>query len=338
MVMNRAGITALKPELPLSAAAFGFRLTYAITPPNRTTSRERRRAIAAAYSARIAQLPIDALLVYDVQDEAVRNAVPRPFPFAPKVDPLTYAFEELALAELPRVVYRAVTGENAVSLCVWLDALQARGGSAILVGTPSRHSAPSLTLSEALSLCRRHAPRVAFGGVVIPERHQARSDEDARVWRKMESGCRFFVSQTVWSAATAERLLDDLCRRAEREGRTMPPVVLSLSPCGSRQTLEFLEWLGVEVPEPVKRELKSARDMLARSIDLGVDTFERLHAFATHKGFTVGCNVESVSSRAVEVEASIELVYRIDQLLARHQRSSALAHATLRMPRANDEA
>lgn len=317
--MIQAGITALERERPLSAAALGFRLTYAITPPNRTTSRERRRAIAAAQSARIAELPIDALLVYDVQDESARNAGPRPFPFVPKVDPLTYAFEELAIADLPRVVYRAVVGENAASLCGWLEALQAHGGSAIFVGAPSRHSAPSLTLSDALSTCRRHVPRIAVGGVVIPERHQAHADEDARVWRKMQSGCRFFVSQTVWSAATTERLLDDLCRRAEREGRTMPQVVLSLSPCGSPQTLEFLEWLGVEVPEAVKRELNSARDMLARSIDLGTDTFARLHAFATRKGFTVGCNVESVSSRAAEVEASIELVHRIDYLLRRQR-------------------
>jgi hypothetical protein len=55
------------------------RLTYAIAPPNRTTAPERRREIAAEQSARISALPIDALLVYDVQDEAARNASQRPF-------------------------------------------------------------------------------------------------------------------------------------------------------------------------------------------------------------------------------------------------------------------
>lgn len=306
-------------ELGRRRVAGGFRLTYAITPPRRTTPRERRRAVAALEGARISKLPIDAVLVYDVQDEAARNASPRPFPFIPKVDPLTYAFEELAIGDLPRVVYRAIADQDDASLCHWLEALQARGGSAILVGAPSRRTSPSLTLSEALSTCRQHVPGLAVGGVMIPERHQARADEDARVWSKMQSGCRFFVSQTVWSVAGTERLLGDLSRRAAREGRALPPLVLTFSPCGSPQTLAFLEWLGVEVPDLVKRELYSARDMLARSIDLAADAFAQLYAFAARRGFVVGCNVESVSARAAEVEASLELVRRIDQLVPLRQ-------------------
>src|SRR5688572_26523564 len=104
-------MTALASELRRRRVAGGFRLTYAITPPRRTTPSERRRAVAALHGARISKLPIDAVLVYDVQDEAARNASPRPFPFIPKVDPLTYAFEELAVGDLPRVVYRAIADQ-----------------------------------------------------------------------------------------------------------------------------------------------------------------------------------------------------------------------------------
>lgn len=296
------------------SARVEFRLTYAITPTNRTTPSERRRAIAAAQTARISQLPIDAVLVYDVQDEATRNGSPRPFPFSPKVDPLTYAFEDLALAGLPRVVYRAIADQDEASLGRWLDALHARGGLAVLVGAPSRHTSTALTLSEALAACRQRIPDLALGGVVIPERHQPATDEVARVWAKMQRGCRFFVSQTVWSVPRTQRLLGDLCRRAAREGGALPPVLLTFSPCGSPQTLEFLEWLGVEVPERVKRELYSAKDMLARSIDLAADAFAEIQAFAAQEGLSLGCNVESVSSRAAEVEASLELVRRIDRL------------------------
>ena len=312
----------------MTASPLRLRLTYAVTPPSHTTSLERRRAIAAAQSARLAALPIDALLVYDVQDEAARNGAPRPFAFVPKVDPLAYAFEELRVSGLPRVVYRAVTQHDEASLCRWLDALQARGGHAVLVGAPSRQSSTALTLASALSLSRARAPSVRLGGVVIPERHQSPGTEDARVWAKMQLGCGFFVSQTVWAVSATKRLLRDLLVRAEQAESAAPPILLTFSPCGSPQTLQFQEWLGVDVPPTVKRELLCAKDMLSRSIELAVDAFAEVRAFANEHGLTIGCNVESVSSRATEVEAAIELVRRIDRLEPRRATETKQAGAS----------
>ena len=317
---------ATRPLPPSSAVTdFRPRLTYAITPPNRTTPPERRRLIAARQSACVTSLPLDALLVYDVQDEAARNGDVRPFAFVPKVDPLSYAFEELQVGALPTVVYRAVAEQGAQSLCRWLDRLQARGGVAVLVGAPSRRTPTALSLSEALSLCRRHAPRLAFGGVVIPERHHASGDEDARVWAKAQHGCGFFVSQTVWSLSIAKQLLLDLRARATREGGQAPHLLLTFSPCGSQQTLQFTEWLGVALPPAVKRELLAAPDMLTRSIELAFEAFAEIRAFAAEHGLSIGCNVESVSTRMAEVEASVELVRRIDQLVARDSTAGARA-------------
>ena len=310
----------------MTASPLRLRLTYAITPPSQALSLERRRAIAAAQSARLSALPIDALLVYDVQDEAARNGAPRPFAFAPKVDPLGYAFDELRVNGLPRIVYRAVTQHDAASLCSWLEELQARGGHAVLVGAPSRHSSTALTLATALSLSRARSPNVRIGGVVIPERHQAPGTEDARVWAKNQLGCGFFVSQTVWAAGATKRLLRDLRSRAQLLGSEVPPILLTFSPCGSPQTLQFQEWLGVDIPPAVKRELLCANDMLSRSIELAAEAFAEIRAFANEHGLSIGCNVESVSSRAAEVEAAVELLRRIDRLEPR-PRSSETKHA-----------
>jgi hypothetical protein len=303
------------------------RLTYAITPPNSTTSPERRRQIADAQASRIAGLPIDALLVYDVQDETARNGSPRPFPFVPKTDPLTYAFDELALGTLPRIVYRAVAQQDESSLRRWLEKLQSYGGHAVLVGAPSERVTPSLTLPRAFSVCRSSLPGLVFGGVIIPERHRAPGDEGARVWAKMKHGCRFFVSQTVWCVDTTKRLLRDLRAKADLEGATAPSISLTLSPCGSKQTMEFLEWLGVRLPGIVKRDLLSARDMLGRSVELASEAFADVRQFAAECGLTIGCNVESVSSRAAEVDAAVELVHRIDRLDANFSAMSSPGRA-----------
>jgi len=192
-----------------------------------------------------------------------------------------------------------------------------------LVGAPSRDTKASLTLPQAFALCAARVPALCFGGVVIPERHQSSGAEDARVWAKAQQGCRFFVSQTVWSVHATKRLLLDLRIRADLAGRLTPHVLLTFSPCGSQQTLDFMEWLGVAVPESVKRDLRAAKDMLQRSVELAAEAFAEIRTFAANQGLSVGCNVESVSTRAAEVEASVELVRRVDQLGSRVEVANA---------------
>ncbi len=310
---------AVRPTEAQTSPA-SLRLTYAITPPNQTTALERRQAIAAAQSARIAALPIDALLVYDLQDEAMRNHAVRTFPFMPKVDALDYAYSALNV-DLPRIVYRALAGQDATALGSWVSRLNELGGSAVFVGAPSRDSRAPLTVPQAFSVCREQAPKLAFGGVVIAERHQKSGDEHERVRAKVQQGASFFVSQTMWSASATKALLRDLKFEADRLERPLPGLLLTLSPCGSEQTLLFQEWLGVDVPPLIQRELRTSKDMLRRSVELALDVFADVQTFAAQLGIAVGCNVESVSSRAVEVEASVELVARI----ARYQDEQALA-------------
>lgn len=322
-----------RPEHPVGAeqarastAVSRLRITYAITPPNRTISAERRAALVAAQSARIATLPIDALLVYDLQDEAARNSAPRPFPFVPKLDALSYAYDELRLGSLPRVVYRTLGDQNEALLRQWLARLRAQAGLAVFVGAPSRASAAigstALPLSRAFEVCREYAPVTPFGGVLIAERHQRSGDEDHRAWTKVEQGCRFFVTQTTWSVTATLALLRDLKHLAEQASAPMPTLLLTASPCGSAQTLAFQEWLGVHLPPPIKHDLLSAKCMLTRSVELAFDVFRELHALALTQGIAVGCNVESVSSRTAEVDASHELTHRVARYLAQQHADS----------------
>lgn len=306
------------PALARLAPSSALHLTYAIAPPSQRASPEKRRAIAETQSARIAELPIDALLVYDVQDETLRNLSPRPFPFSPKVDALSYAYEELEV-RVPRVVYRAVQGQDETSLVAWMRRVSSLGGRAVFVGAPSRNLEARLTLPDAWRLRRSHVPHLPLGGVVIAERHHGLGTEEARVLAKREQGCEFFVSQTVWSTGAMEALFRDLLRAHRAETAPglafseLPHILVTLSPCGSIQTLDFLEWLGVFVPPNVRSELLSARDMLTRSVELALEIYGKLRALAAGLGLSIGWNIESVSTRKEEVEAAVELLRRIAQ-------------------------
>jgi hypothetical protein len=67
----------------------------------------------------------------------------------------------------------------------------------------------------------------------------------------------------------------------------------------------------------LENELRRAHDILEKSVDLTLAGFAELHEFAREKGIPLGCNVESVSLRKEEIEASVEMVHRANAILGR---------------------
>ena len=292
-------------------------LTYGITPPKLSFSEERNRETSAVQAARISALPIDSLVIYDLQDESSRTDVERPFEFLQAIDPLDYAYDYLAAAPQNKIVYRSVSGLTRSELVSWLHRLGDLGGSTVLVGAPSRDQKVKLGLGDAYRTRQSEASDVPLGGVLIAERHEAGRGEVERAISKQDKGCSFFISQAVYSVFATKNLLSDLYYRYQELERPVPPILVTLSPCGSRKTLEFLAWLGVSVPRWLENELVHAQDILAKSVELSLSTFEELHDFAMEKDIPLGCNIESVSLRRVEIEASVEMVHQVAKILGR---------------------
>lgn len=290
-------------------------LTYGITPPKRSFDESRRREVAARQCERIAGLPVDGVLIYDLQDESTRTDVTRPFPFIETVDSVEYGYDYLGALRLPKIVYRCVAPREPAELRASLAQVDAQDGLTVLVGAASRTQPARTKLSEAYAQCRAELPQLPLGGVLIAERHEAKGGEERRLLEKVAAGCSFFVSQAVYSATASKNLLSDLHYRAAEADRPVPPILITLSPCGSQKTLEFLRWLGISVPRWLENELLHAKDILETSVELCCQVFVDLLDFARSKGIPLGCNVESVSLKKEEIEASVELVRRIAQLL-----------------------
>lgn len=293
------------------------RLTYGITPPKLSFDEARRKTLAEQQTSRIRALPIDALVVYDLQDESSRTDAVRPFPYLQTVDPLDYATDDLSELELHKVVYRSVAKQDEAEMVAWMQRAEAQQLSTVFVGAPSRAATVRLRLSDAYRLRQANCPGLLLGGVAIAERHRTRGEEDARIAFKQHAGCSFFVSQAVYDVTATKDLLSDMWFRSVRDHKPMPAVLVTLSPCGSLKTLEFLDWLGVVVPRWVQNELREAGDILQTSMDTALAAFEELHAFAEAKGFAIGCNVESVALRKAEIDASVEMVHRVAQVMGR---------------------
>jgi hypothetical protein len=282
---------------------------YGIAPPRHSVSSDELRAIAMQQSERIRALGADGLIVYDIQDESDRTSAARPFPFLPTVDAGSYAFEQLRALEAPRIVYRNVSRDTPESFVRWLSSAMQRTASpvSVLVGAASRNSRPLLTLSQAYALRAQHAPNLLVGGVSIAERHARGADEHQRMLAKIESGCRFFVTQAVYDVTSAKSLLCDYALACAEHGMAPVPVLATFAPCGSAKTLAFMQWLGISFPRWLENDLRASNDPLQKSVALCQRIFEELWEYAQEKSIPLGVNIESVSIRRAEIEASLEL-------------------------------
>lgn len=291
-------------------------LLFGLTPPRAETTPERVAEIAARTLARVEALPIDALVIYDITDEADRNPQPRPFPFVEMLDPATYLGEGLAGWDKPAVIYRCVGKYDPDELRDWLRSAP-DNVMTVFVGSSSS-DAPALTsLPQAVEIHHEARPELPRGAVTIPERHIGRGDEHQRLLRKQQGGSRFFITQIVYDIGAAKNLASDYHYAALERGVDVAPIVFTLSLCGSAKTLSFLEWLGVEVPHWVRNEILHCADPLDWSRHQALNAARELAGFCRYLGIPFGFNVESVSSRKVEIEAAVALTHEIAELLER---------------------
>ncbi len=293
-------------------------LTYGFTPPKRNNIPERIREIAQTHLNRLNDLEseIDAIVLYDIQDEKERITEDRTFPFLPTIDPLDYSESYLDTIDKPKIIYRCVGN---YSKDEFVELLKRSSGNetqrySVFVGASSDNPPEDqLLLPVAYALFHEHQVNTVLGAVVIPERHKMLNDEHLRMTGKAKSGCRFFVSQAVYNLENSKDFLSDYYYYCLENGIELNPILFTLTPCGSEKTMHFMKWLGISIPKWLENDLVHSKTMLEDSIQICLDIFDNLFSFAFAKNIPVGFNVESVSIRKKEIDASVELTKEISR-------------------------
>jgi hypothetical protein len=288
----------------------GGAVLFGMTPPRASTTPEGVRQVAERTMARLEPLDIDGLIVYDITDEADRNPVERPFPYMATLDPAEFV-DELEGWKKPVVVYRCVGKYEPQQLAGWLGDQDTNRVMSVFVGASSRDKEVQVSLPAAQELWRETSPTLLLGAVAIPERHVAKGDEHERLLAKQAAGVTFFVTQVIYDLNAAKDLISDYHYGCRQAGVEPVPIIFTLSVCGSLKTLEFLQWLGVQVPRWLQNDLSHSDDTLARSYEQCLDTADELIAFADRLGMPIGFNIESVAVRKAEIEASVDLARAI---------------------------
>jgi hypothetical protein len=284
---------------------------YGTTPPRLGTPPEQVAAAADKLAARLAALPLDGVVLYDIQDETGRTQRPRPFPFTGTIDPRDYA----RFFGLPAVVYKALGMLDEPQWRAWLEESKGKMEFLSIVGRPASGRAYPLALSRAIRIAAETG-RFVVGGVVIAERHDAERSEAARLLAKGIEGCGYFISQTVYHAPPTQRLLADYLRDCRGAGTAPKRVILTFAPCGREKTLAFLRWLGVNVSAETERAILGAASPLAKSIEICRDNLRRILDGAYASQVPLGINVESVSINRDEIDASVDLFHALKEVMA----------------------
>ncbi|SET17702.1 Methylenetetrahydrofolate reductase [Natronincola peptidivorans] len=289
-------------------------ITYGLTPPKQRNTLEKIQEISQKQIERIQNLEIDGLVIYDIQEEADRIKDERPFPFLPTLDPGLYSNKYLEELNIPKIIYRCVSKYTQEELSEWMKVDTAQDKFSVFVGAASRKQKVNLSLQQAYHLRNEVNPDLLLGAVTIPERHIIKHDEHMRVIKKMENGCKYFISQAVYNVEASKNFLSDYYYYCMKNQIEMVPIIFTITPCGSIKTLEFMRWLGISIPRWLENDLKSTENILEKSVDLSKEMYKELLDFALEKGIPFGCNIESLSVRKVEIEASIELVEAVQQI------------------------
>jgi 5,10-methylenetetrahydrofolate reductase len=182
----------------------------------------------------------------------------------------------------------------------------------VLVGGESKEiTYPGPNPAEAARLVKSLNLPVSLGGITIP----SRVNEPERIRKKHEQGVDFFTSQVMFDS-------NDLVWLIQRLNGVEARIFISFAPISTPRDLQFLRWLGVDIPQdldrfligPEKGEATAAETCLERSINLAqrilMDVFDNLPPDPP----PIGLNIEHITRK--NFTPSLAMLDRLGNLYA----------------------
>ncbi|MGB0938328.1 MAG: methylenetetrahydrofolate reductase [Colwellia sp.] len=282
------------------------------TPPKSDTPLEKVSEIANKLLERVNDIDFDGLIVYDIQDENSRIKKARPFPFKSTHDTRLYSSLLNKKSGRPVITYKSVVQSNTDAFNDWANEAWHKYGvkDVVLVGSPSKENDISLPLSSAYKTLVKNENDFFIGGVTIAERHASKRNEHQRLIEKHEQGCNFFISQAIYNPQATIDLLTRYAIECQKKNLAPQRLILTFSPCGSEKTLEFIEWLGVNVPEATSLRILNAENPLHESIQNCLKSLQQILDAVLPYDLPLGLNIESLTNRKEEIDGSI-LLYKL---------------------------
>jgi 5,10-methylenetetrahydrofolate reductase len=262
---------------------------------------------------------VDAINLPEIHNES--RPGPRTAQFVPRLDPRVLGSRLCDELGTEIVANHCVVYEP--DPLPWLREARDTFGIEHLVlvgGESSTIQYPGPSVIEATEILRSAGHVGALGGISIP----SRSGEAERVRRKHAAGLDFFTTQVLFDP-------NDIVWLVQRLNGLGARVFLSFAPVSHPRDLQFLRWLGADIPPDLDRFLRldqaSAQDLsgadveareaaraacLERSIDLAqrilLEVFDNLPPDPP----ALGLNVEHINRR--NFDPAVRMLDRLGEL------------------------
>ena len=286
-------------------------VVYEILPPRQKDGT--LNSYAENISSLLSQTHIDAINIPEVRDEVARGE--RPVKNQIRAEPREFGRLLQDIVGIEAIVNRVVVHQELEKEMEWFEETYTNYEieNLIAVGGESRRiKYPGPSVNKALRNIKNNSKLdILCGGISIPSREK----ESLNLIEKSTNGSEFFTTQVLYDSSKIIKMISHYQKRCD-ELRTFPRrLLLSFAPVSSKKNIDFLKWLGVEVPENTESFLiENEKNMVERSMEISVRVLKKTLSFLNENKIIVpiGLNVEHIMS--YNFQSSIEMLQELARI------------------------
>tara|TARA_B100001027_G_C16206405_1_gene303013 strand:- start:34 stop:981 length:948 start_codon:yes stop_codon:yes gene_type:complete len=292
-----------KPQRPVVA--------YEILPPREKDGT--LNTYAETISSLLSQTHIDAINIPEVRDEIGRGE--RPVSNQERGEPRKFGMLLQDIVGIEAIINRVVVHMPMKKQMNWIHETYSKyeiDNLIIVGGETSKQQYPGPTVNESLKKIsednRHRKNNILCGGICIPSRKK----ESKNLIRKSEFGAEFFTTQVLCDSDNVIKMIKNYQERCDRLNTFPRRILLSFAPVSSQRNINFLKWLGVEIPKDTERYLNGRPGaMTERSLDVAIEVLNEILSYINKNNLKVpvGLNIEHIMS--YNFQSSIEMLQEL---------------------------
>tara|TARA_B100001750_G_scaffold41205_1_gene29958 strand:+ start:13 stop:948 length:936 start_codon:yes stop_codon:yes gene_type:complete len=286
-------------------------VVYEILPPREKDGT--LNSYAANISSLLSQTHIDAINIPEVRDEIGRGE--RPVKNQLRAEPREFGKLLQDIVGIESIVNRVVVHQALEKEMIWFEETYNKYEieNLITVGGESRSiTYPGPSVKKALEAIKQNEKlNVLCGGISIPSREK----ESLRLIEKSNNGSEFFTTQVLYDSSKIIKMISHYQKRCDEQNTFPRRLLLSFAPVSSKKNIDFLKWLGVDIPADTEEYLnEDDQIMTKRSMEIAINVLNETLKFLNENKIVVpiGLNVEHIMS--YNFQSSIEMLQELARI------------------------
>ena len=286
-------------------------VVYEILPPREKDGT--LNSYAANISSLLSQTHIDAINIPEVRDEIGRGE--RPVKNKLRAEPREFGKLLQDIVGIESIVNRVVVHQTLKKEMIWFEETYNKYEieNLITVGGESRNiTYPGPSVKKALEAIKQNEKlNVLCGGISIPSREK----ESLKLIEKSNNGSEFFTTQVLYDSSKIIKMISHYQKRCDEQNTFPRRLLLSFAPVSSKKNIDFLKWLGVDIPADTEEYLnENDQRMTERSMKIAINVLNETLTFLNENKIVVpiGLNVEHIMS--YNFQASIEMLQELARI------------------------